>query len=52
VLGCGMVYLALFAVGRFVLGAHAQGLLLALLSAMCAFALRANLRRSWSEPSV
>jgi Na+/proline symporter len=52
VLGCGMVYLALFAVGRFVLGAHAQGLVLALLSAMCAFALRANLRRSWSEPSV
>jgi Na+/proline symporter len=52
VLGCGMVYLALFAVGRFVLGAHAQGAVLALLSGTCAFALRANLRRHWSEPSV
>jgi solute:Na+ symporter, SSS family len=48
ILGCAMVYLALFGIGRFVLGSHAQGLALALLSAACAFALRANLRRGWA----
>jgi Na+/proline symporter len=50
-LGCAMVYLALFAVGRFVLGARAQGLGLALASAVCAILLRSNLRQSWrAEP--
>jgi Na+/proline symporter len=50
-LGCAMVYLALFGVGRFVLGAYAHGLLLLLSSAAFAFALRANLRRAWrAEP--
>jgi Na+/proline symporter len=48
-LGCAMVYLALFAVGRLVLGAHRQGLILLLLSGMCALALRANLKGSWRE---
>jgi solute:Na+ symporter, SSS family len=51
ILGCAMVYLALFAVGRFVLGARGQGLMLALGSAVCAFLLRANLRKGWiAEP--
>jgi hypothetical protein len=48
-LGCAMVYLALFGIGRFVLGAHAHGMLLVLLSVACVFALRANLRRSWAD---
>jgi SSS family solute:Na+ symporter len=46
-LGCAMVYLALFGIGRFVLGAHGQGLGLALGSVVCAVLLRANLRKSW-----
>ena len=50
-LGCAMVYLALFGIGRFVLGAHAQGLALALGSVICALLLRVNLRKSWGvEP--
>jgi len=50
-LGCAMVYLALFGIGRFVLGSHAQGLGLALGSVVCAFLLRSNLRKSWrAEP--
>src|ERR1700733_6066601 len=50
-LGCAMVYLALFGIGRFVLGGYAQGLGLALGSVICAFLLRANLRKSWiAEP--
>jgi solute:Na+ symporter, SSS family len=50
-LGCAMVYLALFGIGRFVLGGYAQGLGLALGSVVCAFLLRANLRKSWvTEP--
>ncbi|MGA8763439.1 MAG: sodium:solute symporter family protein [Candidatus Sulfotelmatobacter sp.] len=51
-LGCAMVYLALFGVGRFVLGAHGQGVILLLLSAVCAFGLRANLQRSWNSSAV
>jgi uncharacterized sodium:solute symporter family permease YidK len=51
VLGCAMVYLALFAIGRFVLGAHGAGLALAVGSVVCALLLRSNLRKSWSaEP--
>jgi hypothetical protein len=50
-LGCGMVYLALFAIGKFVLGAHTQGLGLAFGSVICGLLLRLNLRKSWSmEP--
>ncbi len=51
ILGCGMVYLALFAIGRFVLGAYGQGLLLALGSVICALLLRLNLRKSWGVES-
>ncbi|HYU46774.1 MAG TPA: hypothetical protein VEK84_11450, partial [Terriglobales bacterium] len=47
-LGCAMVYLALFGIGRFVLGARGHGLVLVLGSGACALALRANLRRGWS----
>ena len=46
-LGCAMVYLALFGVGRFVLGAHLHGLVLMLLSGAFALALGANLRRGF-----
>ncbi len=45
--GCAMVYLALFGVGRFVLGDHMHGLLLLGMSGAFAIALRANLRKSW-----
>jgi solute:Na+ symporter, SSS family len=51
-LGCAMVYLALFGIGRFVLGARGHGLVLLLGSVACALALRANLRLSWGiEPA-
>jgi Na+/proline symporter len=51
-LGCAMVYLALFGIGRFVLGARGYGLVLLLGSAACALGLRANLRVSWGiEPA-
>ena len=50
--GCAMVYLALFGIGRFVLGAYGHGLGLVLGSALCALVLRANLRKSWGvEPA-
>jgi SSS family solute:Na+ symporter len=52
VLGCAMVYLALFGIGRFVLGAHTQGLCLAAGSVVCALLLRSNLRKGWTvEPT-
>ena len=51
-LGCAMVYLTLFGLGRFILGAHGKGLLFLLGAAICAAGLRSNLRRSWrSEPA-
>jgi Na+/proline symporter len=51
VLGCAMVYLALFAIGRFVLGAYGRGFALAVASVVCALLLRVNLRKSWiAEP--
>jgi len=43
--GCMMVYLALFGMGKFILGARARGLILLIASALFALALRANLRR-------
>jgi Na+/proline symporter len=45
-LGCAMVYLALFGLGRVLLGPMWQGLLLLVLAAACAFALYANIIRS------
>ena len=52
ILGCAMVYLALFGIGRFVLGARAQGLGLAAGSVVCAMLLRSNLQKGWAaEPS-
>jgi hypothetical protein len=46
VLGCAMVYLALFGLGHVLLGPMWQGLLLLVLSAACAFALYRNIIRS------
>jgi Na+/proline symporter len=51
-LGCAMVYLALFGVGRFVLGTHLHGLVLMLLSVACALALGANLRRGFGAETA
>jgi solute:Na+ symporter, SSS family len=51
-LGCAMVYLALFAIGNLVLGAVAQGVGLGLASIVCALLLRLNLRRSWSAEPI
>jgi Na+/proline symporter len=51
-LGCAMVYLALFGIGRFVLGAHGEGVGLVLGSVVCAFLLRGNLRKSWGVEPV
>ena len=49
VLGCAMVYLALFGLGHVLLGPMWQGLLLLVLAAACAFALYTNIIRSgWS----
>ncbi len=45
-LGCAMVYLALFGIGKFVLGNHLHGLVLLGFSAACALGLRANIHRS------
>jgi SSS family solute:Na+ symporter len=49
ILGCAMVYLALFGVGRFVLGSHFQGLTLLAFSAACALGLKMNLQRMWNS---
>jgi solute:Na+ symporter, SSS family len=46
VLGCAMVYLALFGLGHVLLGPMWQGLLLLILAAACAFALYTNIIRS------
>jgi Na+/proline symporter len=51
-LGCVMVYLALFGIGRFVLGARAAGVALILGSVACGLTLRANLRESWRADSI
>ena len=51
-LGCTMVYLALFGVGRFVLGNHLHGLVLLAFSAACALGLRANLSRGFGAETV
>ena len=46
-LGCAMVYLALFGIGRFILGQRGYGVILLIGSIACALGLRVNLRRSW-----
>jgi solute:Na+ symporter, SSS family len=46
ILGCAMVYLALFGLGHVLLGPMWQGLLLLVLAAACAFALYTNIIRS------
>ncbi len=51
-LGCAMVYLALFGIGRFVLGARTAGGALILGAVACGLALRSNLRDSWSAESI
>jgi solute:Na+ symporter, SSS family len=52
ILGCAIVYLALFAIGRLVLGSYLQGVVLALGSVVCALALGANLRKSWGAEAA
>ena len=49
VLGCAMVYLALFAVGRLAMGPRSTGALMLLASAVCAFLLYRNLSRGGWE---
>jgi hypothetical protein len=50
VLGCAMVYLALFGTGKFILGTAGEGLLMLIGAAACAYALYANLaRQGWSS---
>jgi SSS family solute:Na+ symporter len=49
VLGCAMVYLALFAVGRLAMGPRSTGALMLLGSAVCAFLLYRNLSRGGWE---
>ncbi|HUJ96579.1 MAG TPA: sodium:solute symporter family protein [Terriglobales bacterium] len=52
ILGCAMVYLALFGLGHVLLGPFWEGLLLLLLSAICAGILSSNIRRSeWTAKS-
>ena len=50
VLGCAMVYLALFGLGRVLLGPMGQGIVLLFASGVCAAALYANLaRQGWKS---
>ena len=51
-LGCAMVYLALFGVGRFVLGTYFKGAVLLIVSALCGFGLGFNLRRTWNSAAA
>jgi hypothetical protein len=46
VLGCAMVYLALFGLGRVLLGPMWEGMLLLAISAVCAGTLYSNISRS------
>ena len=46
VLGCAMVYLALFGLGHVLLGPFWEGVVLLLISAVCAAVLYSNIRRS------
>jgi Na+/proline symporter len=50
VLGCAMVYLALFGSGRVLLQRTGSGIILLVLAAACALALYANLSRTGWEP--
>jgi solute:Na+ symporter, SSS family len=53
ILGCAMVYLALFGLGHVLLGPMWEGLILLLISAICAGILYSNISRSgWKEESV
>jgi Na+/proline symporter len=49
ILGCGMVYAALFGVGKLLLGAPVAGIVLLIIAALCAWALYTDLsRRGWA----
>jgi len=52
VLGCGMIYLTLFGIGKLALGPRLQGLLFLLGAAVCAALLYVDLRRGWGEEPV
>ncbi len=47
ILGCAMVYLALFGSGYILLGAYGKGIVLLIIAAVCVWLLYANLSRSW-----
>jgi SSS family solute:Na+ symporter len=47
ILGCAMVYLALFGSGYILLGAYGKGIVLLVIAAVCVWLLYANLSRSW-----
>jgi solute:Na+ symporter, SSS family len=52
ILGCAMVYLALFGLGHVLIGPMSEGLLLLGGSGLCAVTLYANLvRRGWESTS-
>jgi solute:Na+ symporter, SSS family len=53
ILGCAMVYLALFGLGHVLLGPVGEGLVLLLMSALCAGILYSNISRSgWNAEGV
>jgi solute:Na+ symporter, SSS family len=52
ILGCAMVYLALFGLGHVLLGPMWEGLLLLLLSSICAGVLYSNISRTGGEAEV
>jgi len=53
ILGCAMVYLALFGLGHVLLGPMWEGLILLLISAICAGILYSNISRcGWKEESA
>jgi hypothetical protein len=51
ILGCAMVYLALFGSGYLLLGAQTKGIVLLVIAALCAGMLNSNLKRSGWESS-
>ncbi len=48
-LGCGMIYLTLFGIGKAALGPRGQGMVFLLGAALCACLLYLDLRRGWSQ---
>jgi hypothetical protein len=51
-LGCGMVYLTLFGIGKLALGPQGEGALFLLGAGICAGLLYLDLHRGWGEEPV